>query len=91
MTDAPLSTPILDIPAPTLPDECCARCRFFMAGPTPNLPVFCRRFPPTPFITAVNWNEEKTAIVSNQQISTQAVVNVAGWCGEFVRKPLDVQ
>jgi hypothetical protein len=76
---------------PSLPDQCCARCRFFMAAPTPQLPVFCRRFPPTPFIINLNWNEDKTQIVGNQQISTQPTVHPAGWCGEFIRRPEDVQ
>ena len=67
--------------AQSLPSECCANCLFFLAvQPGHN---YCRRLPPVPFVVSVNWNLEKTQVVSNVQISTQAITNPAAWCGEY--------
>ena len=79
-----------------LPDTCCAHCQFFLQGPQPRLPNFCRRFPPTPFITFLTRGEDPkdgnpAPVIGNQQLSIQPVVNPAGWCGEFKRRPEAVQ
>lgn len=83
MTDAPESSPL------PLPDICCARCKFYMVSADAN-PPHCQRFPPVPFIVQINWNETKTQIISNQQISTQPIVGPLVKCGEFVRAEAQV-
>lgn len=65
-----------------LPNDCCARCRFFIKPADPN-PGVCRRFPPTPFIARAIWNEDQTRVVSNVQLTAFPIVPLAGWCGEF--------
>ena len=85
MTDAP--NPIEDptsAPVP-LPETCCGRCEFFFASPIPGQPSYCRRLPPVPFLLNLQWNEDKTQIVGNQQMSMHPTVNPRGWCGEFRR------
>lgn len=88
MSDEPIA------PGPTspinLPNECCSHCRFFFAAQQPGQPSFCRRHPPIPFLINLQWSEDKTTIVGNTQLATNPTVHPIGWCGEFERRPEDV-
>lgn len=90
MTTEPIDQPSTAVPAPALPDICCARCAHFTAGPAPDQPSYCRRFPPTPFMVNMQWNQEKTQITNWQMISSHATVHPFGRCGEFVRAQAEV-
>ncbi len=72
--------------APTsLPDECCAKCKFFVQAQGPTLPACCRRHPPTGVIVRANWNKENTQVVSNMQLTFFPMVQPGQWCGDFKR------
>jgi hypothetical protein len=74
-----------------LPDECCAKCRFWWYGDDPGIPgmdpgtwelpttrLYCRRFPPISFPLAM--------VPQNCDF---AMTKASWWCGEFqpVKKP----
>ena len=69
----------------SLPLECCAKCKIMVTPPPemPGMTPFCRRFPPTPIIVRVNWNEDNSQVISQVQLAVHPIVAPVQWCGEF--------
>lgn len=76
-----------------LPDECCAKCRFFAKPPEQSRSSisFCRRYPPASHIAKFIWDETGQSTIGNIQVSTHPNVLPQSWCGEYVPRDARMQ